>query len=382
MTRHRSGLWLVVMGVSLLTGSVFGQAVSQIPPSVRSATSLTSAQQQMISDAVAVEVKALQSQDPVVQQRAREALVDGVRDQGQLTNSFVYKRHYASALNQELSALPDNADLRTRLNAAIVTARVAELVQSSQLSRAARKFMSDEALPVALWGMKAARWILPYEAANALFSANNELLRAIPAAVKAHQESGALVEEAYETLYLQLNVPDIPKPPAESLRIVVPVVQQIIDDRIELKEEGVVESPAAEKRGFDFLAHPDVYRAQGAADRLHTAQLLSESLALAAAKVTSGAEDRAVYYQIMRDLGSAVTVVGTYENNPSIQNAGRAVAGIQNNNTADEIAAAVSATFKALKAAPSFNDLKLPPLAPATNGGSQSTAAHTVAGGR
>src|SRR5690606_1131194 len=134
MTRHRSGLWLVVMGVSLLTGSVFGQAVSQIPPSVRSATSLTSAQQQMISDAVAVEVKALQSQDPVVQQRAREALVDGVRDQGQLTNSFVYKRHYASALNQELSALPDNADLRTRLNAAIVTARVAELVQSSQLS--------------------------------------------------------------------------------------------------------------------------------------------------------------------------------------------------------------------------------------------------------
>src|SRR5690606_24210412 len=155
-----------------------------------------------------------------------EALVDGVRDQGQLTNSFVYKRHYASALNQELSALPDNADLRTRLNAAIVTARVAELVQSSQLSRAARKFMSDEALPVALWGRRATRWILPYEAATALCRANNELLRAIPAAVKAHKESGALVEEAYETLYLQLNVPDIPKPPAESLRIVVPVVQQ------------------------------------------------------------------------------------------------------------------------------------------------------------
>ncbi|MCC6240128.1 MAG: hypothetical protein IT448_07515 [Phycisphaerales bacterium] len=359
MTRHRSGLWLVILGLVFFCSSVWGQGVAQIPVDVRTAVSLNSTQQKLIADAITAEMTKMQSDDPAAQQSARDALSEALRDRGELKCSPAFSRQFALVLNQAMLDLPADAQLRVRLNAAIATDRVAELAKSSMLSRAARKFMADESMPVALWGVKSARWILPYEAAaSALFSANNDLLVAITRAVAQH-DTEPVIDEAYNTLGLLLNDPSVPKPPAESLRIVAAVMQNLLQQRIALYANGPIAQPLTEVRAVNFLAHPDVYRAEDQAAHLQTVQLTVQLLeaAIKNAAAATG-DDRAVYLQLTRDMANVITVIGGYEKNPPIQTAARALAQVQNNTTAPEIDAAKDAVLKALKAIPAFKDVQ------------------------
>ncbi len=363
MNRHLRGLWLGLLGIGLSAGLAFGQA-SQIPPSVRSSTSLTSAQQQSIADAIAVDMQALQSDNPADQQKARDSLSDAVRDQGQLVASAVFKRIYATALNDAMTSLPAKADIRTRLNAAIITARVAQLAQNAQLSRATQKFLGDQTMPVALWGMKASRWILPYEAATPLFDANNDLLKAISAAAEKFPV-GPVMEEAYEALSLQLANPDVTVKPAQgAIQIVVPVVQGLIDDRAQMAAKGEIDQPLAETRGSNFLANPEVWRAQAPASRVRSVQVMIDLLSVSADNCANPAAKSACVL-VMQDLGRALYVVGLNENNKSVQAEATTVSKLRNDVSPAAARESADALISALRAHASFKDLTAPQKAEA-----------------
>jgi hypothetical protein len=389
MTRHRCGLWLALIVTCLGCGFFSDNAAlaqsSQIPVELRTKAPLTQADQDSLNKIVTTWVGDLQSPDPTVQSRARDLLIDGIRDQGQVQNTATYRSAYARALDAALVAIPNNAEIRTRLNAAIVTARVAELARNNGLLRATIKYLGDDSLPVALWGMKAARWILPFEAANPLFAANNPLLNAIPAALQKHP-SAAMYEEAYLALALELFNPAIPKPPPAAMTIVVPVVHQAIQTRVQQAAGGQVDQPSAEVRpaALSFLAGPEVYRAQPAPLRLATVQALVDYMDAIAKKAAPAAgAEKSTYIQLLIDLGGVAYVIGGNEGSAKIQSAATAIRQLQINSPPDEITAAVTALQDAFRGEPAFSGLKAPGNnQPQNTGGTAPGAAGgTVAGG-
>ncbi len=363
MNRHLCRLCLLGMLFAVPVAAL-GQA-SQIAPSIRSASSISSAQQQSIEEAIKADMALLTSADPAKQQQARDSLSDAMRDQGQMVASAVFKRIYATALNQALADIPEKAEIRIRLNAAIVTARAAQLAANTQLARAAIRFMNDPEMPVSLWGLKAARWILPYEAATILFSADDELLKAIPAAAL-RNPTGPMLEEAYEALSLQLANPDVAVKPAQgSIQIVVPIVQDLIQKRTQLAINAKIDSALAETRGTNFLANPEVYRAQNAAARLRTAQVLADYLSTLGGKL-GGSDDRGTLILVIQDAARAAYVVGLNEGNKSIETAATALTRIRNDVSDAEIVAMIDTLRQAIASSPTFAGLQPPPTANAS----------------
>src|SRR4051812_5063728 len=126
--------------------------------------------------------------------KAREALIAEARG-----GSAAFYVKYGEMLNAEmLSVLKDVKDIRVRLNAAIVIARVAEIATNTKLEKAVLALL-DKGQPEALklWGMRAARPLLPE-----LIKVNGEkpLIDAIIATVKQFPENGPLAEDAYDAL--------------------------------------------------------------------------------------------------------------------------------------------------------------------------------------
>src|SRR5690606_31201995 len=134
---------------------------------------------------------------------AREALVRAARPAGITVPGPAYLDAYARALNDALVKLPDDASVRANLNAAIATARVAEAADNYNLADAVIAFMGNDSMPVALWGIKAAEYILPHELRNPLYANDPKVLTAIQQTLESNP-AGPIIDEAYETLRLRL----------------------------------------------------------------------------------------------------------------------------------------------------------------------------------
>src|SRR5205085_2577218 len=117
------------------------------------------------------------------QSAARDALIAEASD-GAQPASPAYLDTYAELLNPAVGKLASNPQMRVRLNAAIVTARVAERADNSRLADAAVAFINDKSEPVALWGLKAARALIPAVLRDPLLAPNNKLVPAAADVVK------------------------------------------------------------------------------------------------------------------------------------------------------------------------------------------------------
>src|SRR3954470_2111567 len=85
---------------------------------------------------------------------AREALIDGAKG-----GSPAFLAKYAELLNAETRPIIANCqDMRGRLNAGIVVARVAELANNTKLERSVLALLDkNQPEPLKLWGIRAAR---------------------------------------------------------------------------------------------------------------------------------------------------------------------------------------------------------------------------------
>src|SRR5438270_10305426 len=107
---------------------------------------------------VKTEVALLAHPDPAVQKEARKRIDDALAAPvGSTSTSVEYQTEFARSLNAALLPLFKNPEMRVRLNAAIVLQHAAEKFDNVLLAPAATAAISDSALPVVIWGVKAAR---------------------------------------------------------------------------------------------------------------------------------------------------------------------------------------------------------------------------------
>ena len=195
MKRVGRVLVAVCVGSSLLAGGVFGQS---IPPQLKTSPSIDKASAQAIELAVTTNVKKLADANPDAQRQAREALIGEVRAAG-AEPSAAFMAAYSEALGNAVMKLPKDVDVRALLNAAIVVARVAEITKSPKLEPVILWLLGEnQPEAIKLWGMKAARGIMPELARQNL---HKKLLAQVVPTVKAHP-TGAMTAEAYEALLL------------------------------------------------------------------------------------------------------------------------------------------------------------------------------------
>ncbi len=268
---------------------------------------------QAIRDFVQAHVQnLLNSQDPKVQSEARSALI-GQASFGGMPGadepSAAYLDLYASNVNDALKQMPADADIRTQLNAAIVAAMVAEKANNSQLRDAALAALKSENDAIALWGLKAARAVLPW----ALRVNDPALLEAIVPAVQAHADgatAGPIASAAYDTL--SLNYVSNPRPGVDPKMLpqVIPHLQQLLEFRLDQYLNGMPPQPSAESQATTFLTFGAVWNAHNPEQQMKSIQLLTDLVTVASQLAAKGTpEQRSQLAPVIARSAAAIAVV-------------------------------------------------------------------------
>jgi len=305
----------VLLTVGLGVGAhALGQT---IPPALKNASTVSQADQSTIRQFIQSNFAKISADDPAQQSEGRDALVNAVG--GEPSDAF--KDAYARAVNEAALALADNPDMRVRVNAAIVVARVASRTQSLQLKPAAIKFINDKSDPVVLWGTKAHATLIPLQL-RASTAGQDALLTGLVGALQDNL-SAPIVLEAYEALNLNLVQARGSVTP-QMIKAVVPVMQDLLSARSKQYERGIPDNPVADTIATTFLVDRDVWAQQTEQQRTRTAQLVVDLIGMAGARTVDLDSDRGrkdSLIQALRSLSSAVVVIAGNINKQSLESA-------------------------------------------------------------
>ena len=349
MTRVGRVLLAVSVCSSVLAGQLFAQS---IPPQVKQAASIDQGSRQAIELAIAQQVKNLSSQDPAAQRAARDALVGEVRlPTGEPSAAF--QAAYAEALGNAISKLPKDTPAVGLLNAAIAVARVAEATKSPKLEAVIVWMLGpDQPEAVKLWGLKAARWVIP-ELAR-LKVPNNKLLPLIVPTVKANP-SGAMTAEGYQALQ-QVNDP-----------AVIDQLLQLIELRATLYQgPAAPEDPNIDYDPFAFLSVKQ-WGTLSQPQKVRAAQAICHLLVLGARHGDAAAPQTVEQEQLqslVQQLGKVLQAIALQMGNQPLQNAGANASRA----TAGQMTGAVKDVCPAIKQIKGFESVQEPSMGGAPNG--------------
>ena len=351
---------LVALVVLSFSGATFGQ----IPNNVKTAPDV-SANRQQIDDFVNTNAKKMASEDPKEQGDARDALIGGAVVTGNPAAGQVpspaYFDAYTQSVDKAVTPLAANPDMRVRLNAAIVIARVAEKANNDRLATAAIKFMNDKQPAVALWGVKAARPMLP--AVLSLAGGQKPLAPALAQTVQRHALLSSIISEVYEALTLNLfNLPSGQRPAPATIKGAIPVMLRVFRMRVDGYTGGLPVDPSVDNIPAEWLSFQPVWSQMTPAQQLETVQAISDLLGLLGqhAEVMSG-DERAPLLPVFRRTGKAIQVIGDSNNLPQVSAAAKAVQNISAGTEGSDVRKATDGVAAALKAAPQFASIKDPP---------------------
>lgn len=301
-------------------------------------------------------------QNPTQQTRARTALISDAMINGQPNATATYLDAYAQIVNQQLLPLAKNPSPRVRLNAAIVAAEVARIADNSQLAPVALVFLDDKSDAIVLWGMKAARWIIP---AQLRFPGafNRQLADAVLPTVQKHskgQVAGAIAVEAYDALTLNLlnNQATFAKMTPQQVATMAPYVLNLLQSRIPMYQKGVPPAPRAETAGTRYLTDPKTWPTLGA-QQVPAVQAMRDLIFLATAQAqTANPGDRAELAHTVQWAGAAVATLVPQAQGRAIQKAAEFNPNVA---TPQQVQAVADSVAAGLQAAPAFAKLKPPP---------------------
>jgi hypothetical protein len=351
---NRTGRLALVPLVLLCSGATFGQ----ITDAMKTAPNVDAGAIQRFVDAAA---KNLAGDDADKQSKAREDLSNGVQLAAGNTTplSPVFADAYAGAVAKALAPLTGHEDMRVRLNAAIVNARVAERVGNTRLKDVTGKFINDKTNAVALWGVKAARAMLPAILAGPN-AANDPLLVAMVQAVqRAHY--GPIVTEVYEALGLNVITAN-PKPPPNVIKGAVPEMLQVLRSRVDDYAGGVPPDPGIDNTASEFFSFSTVWQQMTPQQRTDAVQAMTDLLALAGqhAALMEG-EERQPLLTVFKRTGSALQVIGDAVKSSALSNAAKEIQRVSTGMDGTEVstrstalAAAARTAFPGLKPAPTL----------------------------
>lgn len=348
---NRTGRLALVPALILLTS---GAAFGQLTDVVKKAANADNA---AIARHVDAAVKNLAVDDPDKQARGRDDLIKGVElDEpgGQL--SPVYLDAYAGAVAKALAPLTTHEDMRVRLNAAIANARIAERAGNTRLSDVTVRFINDKTLAVSLWGVKAARSMLP--AALSAGGSNNPLLAAILQAVQRYGY-GPIVSEVYDALSLNI-ISANPKPSPAVVKGAVPEILRVFRARVDSYGGGVPPDPAIDNIASEFLSFGPVWQQMPNPQKIEAVQAMIDLLSYVAqhSQFIEG-EDRQTLIPVFKRTGAALQVIGDASKNPPVSVAARQVSQVTTATDGSEVvqraatlSAALQKAFPGVKASP------------------------------
>lgn len=172
-----------------------------LPNAILNATATTPAIDQAIQGFVAAHVGVLTSTTATpAQQSASRKILNSQLRVGVNALAPPINRSYADALNQQALQVFKTADVRAKLNVAIVVAAVAEQAGNTSLEGAVmallKKEGKDEAA-IRIWGMKAAKGVLP---PLIQIGRHGALMDQVTAVAKANIADGGMVQDAYQAM--------------------------------------------------------------------------------------------------------------------------------------------------------------------------------------
>ncbi|HZL37348.1 MAG TPA: hypothetical protein VFC78_18665 [Tepidisphaeraceae bacterium] len=338
--RQTHRLLVVLLFVCSTTAASWGQALTGDAISASDAGPF----QGQIDKYVAAQLKRLSGTDARAQMAAREALVKVTTSRNA---SPAFLDAYSESLNRQLEPIAQNKDVRVRLNAAIVTARVAKRAANTRLAKAAQAFVMDKSDAVVLWGLKAAQCIVPPLISSQLAPGANQLGAAAVSSVKSHPGSAAIIEDAYNTVLLSVD-PDLADIDSAALGKFVAQPMALFDYRVSLYADGVPPEPRADEAGSAFFVKSKVWQAQTPAQQAHNLQSMV-ALCRGAAK-QNAAEATPELLDVIRRTGEAIKVAGNgFLNNPALGKAGGDLAGISSDTAAEDIETRIKAVEDAMK---------------------------------
>lgn len=330
MNPHRCAVLACLVLWCLCATTVLGQA-AKIPAEARTAAD-ASAFEPQIQAFVQEQVQKLSSSDnPQGQSEARDALVRAI-DGADVTPAF--KDVYTRNLNATLIELAKSENMRVRLNASIVAARAAEKADNTRMADCASAFIHDKNTAVVIWGMSAAKWVLPAIMRDPLQRVNNPLAGELVPALK-ENPAGPVVQDTYEALTLGLLRDARVVPPG--LEGVIPQFFDLLAYRIDLYRQDVPSEPWADQMAGLFLQNRGVWlQTLKPEQQVQAMQLLSDLISVVAQRtVKAGAADRATLAGLVKQLGGSIEVISGYLSNTGLRDAARLVANLDEKNPAE-----------------------------------------------
>lgn len=214
--------------------------------------------------------------------QARTRVVEQVS--GNPTSSF--EDEFTRSLAQKYQERLGELNAFQRLNLAISVANVAQATENPRLVPVIEKLIADSSPGVALWGVKAARWVLS-ESMRQSPPGREPLTPAIQAAVERHRRTGPIADDAYVTLQMRMQQGQLDNLTLDrAVPQIVPAALEILRMRLgmygpgnpEMAAEGAPTplppqappSPRAEADAFLLVSFPVVWPRQDQQLQLRT----------------------------------------------------------------------------------------------------------------
>jgi hypothetical protein len=320
-----------------------------------------------IQEFVRTHVAGLTSANPAEQAAARDALLDEAAPSANANALFLDL--YSSELVKQLAPVLKSSDHRAKLNAGIVTTRVAEAQNrvdqaSPRLIDVCVQLLADENDAVVIWGLKASRAVMPV----ALKTKDTRLAQAIvDAAVR--NPHGAVAEDAYEAL--KIDTGTAPQPTFKpNIATVVPLIHKILQSRLEAYKTGIPSDPSSDARAAAFLGDSKVFSVQNAADQLYTVQLLANLISFASQRYeTATPAERLSLHAAITRTAAALNVISQAVKNEPLNEVTLDLARKTPVTASPQLMnQMVSPVLPALLKVPAFAKLTVPPQLPSLGG--------------
>jgi hypothetical protein len=337
-------------------------SLGNVPNDIKNATDISPHKAQIQTFLINA-TNQLKSENAVDQTKARQAIENEAKVPGQEFAPPAYLDAYTQILDGLLQKLATDPSARVRLNAGIAAANVAQVAPASDhLKNTALVLVNDKNDAVVLWGVKAAKSIIPAQLSGP--RPDLKLVDAVVQAVQNHPKgvvAGGIVTEAYDALTLNIiNKPtEFAKFPAAAKLKLIPSVLKLMQARIQQYRRGVPPFPQAEAVGARFLTDPNVWPLSPK-DQPAVMQTLSDIIALAGKQAqAANAADRVALAITVQKIARALQAVPAIP--PNVAQALGPAAGLAQNAKADDIAKAAEAVLAALKQFPGFSGLQNAP---------------------
>lgn len=296
------------------------------------------------------------SQDPLVQQQARQSIIFECEGHAGLSASPEYGTLYATLLAKALQPAAASPSIRIRLNAAVVADHVAfdvyrEGGSASGLEPLVKKLLKDPDEAVVLWGIKAARYVI----ASDLLSATgpSSLGKAVVQAVKSFPGSGSIVEDAYQSLTPQDDArPNAPGIPPAAAATVLPDLNDLMTWRgDQYKAGGSPPSPLADIPATVFIpvkVFPVIQANPNPAALKKTLQAMGDATCSTLRFLANGTPTPELV-QMVNAYGDAFDTIGQEMSNDDIHKAGIAIEKMSQNTDPTRISKLCDDLANALK---------------------------------